>query len=117
MKSPTTPGAGPAQISVTVKTGLKEKVIKAPAGTRLIDALQCHETMFLPACGGRGICKKCLVSVAGQGLVLACKFIIKHDIEVTIPVPAAGARILESDCGAVREVACDSGITMSSAER
>jgi uncharacterized 2Fe-2S/4Fe-4S cluster protein (DUF4445 family) len=115
MKNSNTTGKEHALIRVTVKHGFKDTVIDAPAGTRLIDVLREHETAIISVCGGRGICKKCLVSVGKQGLVLACRYILEHDIEVTVPLPAAkGTRILESDGGAVKPVVCDSGITMTS---
>jgi uncharacterized 2Fe-2S/4Fe-4S cluster protein (DUF4445 family) len=114
MKNSNTTKTEPALISVTVKHGSKETTISAPAGTRLIDVLREHETATISVCGGRGTCKKCLVSVGKQGLMLACRYIVEHDIEVTI-LPPARTRILESDGGVLKSVACNSGITMTSA--
>jgi uncharacterized 2Fe-2S/4Fe-4S cluster protein (DUF4445 family) len=105
----------PPLVKVTVKHGPRETVITASAGGRLVDVLREQGIILFSVCGGRGICKKCLVSVEKQGLVLACKYMLEHDIDVTIPLPAAGGtRILESDGGAVKKVDGDNGVTIAS---
>lgn len=55
----------------------------AQYGTVLSDALNRSGKSVDHPCGGKGICKKCLVTVNGKE-ELSCQYIIKSDVSVTI---------------------------------
>lgn len=55
----------------------------AQDGTVLSDALNRSGKSVDHPCGGKGICKKCLVTVNGKE-ELSCQYIIKSDVSVTI---------------------------------
>jgi uncharacterized 2Fe-2S/4Fe-4S cluster protein (DUF4445 family) len=109
MENPNPENSGHEMVHITVHDGFKEKVLVATAGTRLIDVLRDAEAMVLSPCGGMGICKKCLVVIDKQQVAQACRHILDHDIDVTVP-RYAKTRILETPGKKEKPVACDSGI-------
>jgi uncharacterized 2Fe-2S/4Fe-4S cluster protein (DUF4445 family) len=75
------------------KINFGPKILLVPNGTILSEVLfQAKEHMEHP-CGGRGICKKCLVRVNGEE-ELACQYRIDSDI--TVEIPEAGELISET---------------------
>ena len=66
------------------KVRLNNRIVEVPNGTILADIL-IKSGEFLPhLCGGKGSCKKCLVSVNGNK-ELSCQYEIKSDIDVVLP--------------------------------
>jgi len=62
------------------------KQISIHAGAALIDAAGQAGIILNTVCGGKGICKKCLVNLEPDGEeVLACQYHIQNDLTVTIP--------------------------------
>ena len=69
------------------------KQISIHAGATLLEAAGQAGIILNSVCGGKGICKKCLVMLEPQQQqVLACQYHIQSDITVTIPT---GARFFE----------------------
>ncbi len=65
------------------KVTVNGKTAYAADGTLLSDVLiRSGESVSHP-CGGKGICKKCLVIVNGKE-ELSCRYIVKDDIDVTV---------------------------------
>ena len=70
--------------SVTFKPDYKQ--ISIHAGATLIEAAGQAGIILNTVCGGKGICKKCLVKIEPDGReVLACQYNIQNDLTVTIP--------------------------------
>ncbi len=66
------------------KVRLNNKIIQVPDGTILSDVIiKAGESISHP-CGGKGTCKKCLVSVNGKD-ELSCQYKIESDIVVVLP--------------------------------
>ncbi len=63
----------------TVRIGTE--IYNCPEGTLLSELLTSLGTVHFHPCGGRGICKKCTVTVNGQPQ-LSCRYIINEDITV-----------------------------------
>jgi uncharacterized 2Fe-2S/4Fe-4S cluster protein (DUF4445 family) len=62
------------------------KRISIHSGATLLEAAAQAGIILNTVCGGKGICKKCLVNLQPQGRqVLACQFHIQTDLTVTIP--------------------------------
>jgi len=63
--------------------------IKATPGKSLMETLMDHSIFLRSDCGGKGICKKCMVNIVPDTgepeLKKACKFIISDDISIKIP--------------------------------
>ncbi len=60
--------------------------ISVHAGATLIEAAGRVGIVLNTVCGGKGICKKCLVNIEPHAQqVLACQYCIQSDITVTIP--------------------------------
>ncbi len=73
--------------TVTFKPEGKKVLIHA--GATLIEAAGRAGIILNTTCGGKGICKKCLVTLEPQKEpVLACQYHIREDITVTIPPEA-----------------------------
>ncbi len=66
------------------KIRLNNKTIEVADGTILSDILIKSGNNLPHLCGGKGICKKCLVSVNGKN-ELSCQYKIKSDIDVVLP--------------------------------
>ena len=66
------------------KVRLKNRIIEVPDGTILADILIKSGENPPHLCGGKGTCKKCLVSVNGKD-ELSCQYEIKSDIDVVLP--------------------------------
>ena len=66
------------------KIRLNNKTIQVADGTILSDILIESGYNLPHLCGGKGICKKCLVSVNGKN-ELSCQYKIKSDIDVVLP--------------------------------
>lgn len=64
------------------KVTLKNSIILAPEGALLSDVIMQSGGRLAHPCGGKGICKKCLVKVNGKD-ELSCRYIIRSDITVT----------------------------------
>lgn len=91
-----------ALVRVTIFDGAKKTVLARKGGS-LLDILRKAGASFFTVCGGKGICRKCAVTVRGTGRRLACRHTVTRDLEVVVP-PRAKALILESgkDLQAVR---------------
>ena len=62
------------------------KQISIHSGARLIEAAGQAGIILNAVCGGKGICKKCLVKLEPDGReVLACQHRVESDLTVTIP--------------------------------
>jgi len=67
--------------------------ISIHAGATLIEAAGQAGIILNSVCGGKGICKKCLVNLEPHARdVLACQYHIQSDLTVTIP---PGSRFFE----------------------
>jgi len=63
-----------------------DKQISIHAGAALIEAVEQAGIILNTVCGGKGICKKCLVKIEPDAQeVLACQHHIQSDLTVTIP--------------------------------
>lgn len=80
---------------VTVYSGDNKRILHAEDGTLLSKLLLENNTALEHPCGGRGVCKKCAVVVNGEK-TLSCKYEVKGDIEVKIPL---GGEIATADAG------------------
>jgi len=70
-----------------------DKEISIHAGATLLEAAGQAGIILNSVCGGKGICKKCLVNLEpGARQVLACQYSVQSDLTVTIP---AGSRFFE----------------------
>jgi len=70
-----------------------DKRISIHAGATLAEAASQAGIILNSVCGGKGICKKCMVKLEpGAKQVLACQHRIQKDLTVTIP---AGSRFFE----------------------
>lgn len=63
------------------KVRLNNRIIEAADGTILSDILMKSGNIIPHPCGGKGICKKCLVWINGEK-ELSCQYKIKSDIDV-----------------------------------
>lgn len=66
------------------KVRFNNRIIDVPDGTILSDVLIKSGENLPHLCGGKGACKKCLVSVNGKD-ELSCQYEIKSDIDVVLP--------------------------------
>ena len=66
------------------KVRLNNRIVEVPDGTILADILIKSGEKLPHLCGGKGTCKKCLVSVNGKE-ELSCQYEIKSDIDVVLP--------------------------------
>ena len=66
------------------KVRLNNRIIEVADGTVLSDILIKSGENIPHICGGKGTCKKCLVSVNGKK-ELSCQYEIKSDIDVVLP--------------------------------
>ena len=66
------------------KVRLNNRIVEVPDGTILADILIKSGEKLPHLCGGKGTCKKCLVSVNGKE-ELSCQYKIKSDIDVVLP--------------------------------
>jgi uncharacterized 2Fe-2S/4Fe-4S cluster protein (DUF4445 family) len=105
-------GKSRKMVKVIVKSHDGEGVLKARKGDRLIDVLRKADIMVLSPCGGRGICKKCCVTVSGLGTRFACRYTLEQDIEVVLS-PRDKANILEQGNEDLKSVVPCSGIEKS----
>ncbi len=70
-----------------------DKEISIHAGATLLEAAGQAGIILNSVCGGKGICKKCLVNLEpGARQVLACQYRVQRDLAVTIP---ASSRFFE----------------------
>jgi len=70
-----------------------DKEISIHAGATLLEAAGQAGIILNSICGGKGICKKCLVNLEpGARQVLACQYSVQSDLTVTIP---ASSRFFE----------------------
>lgn len=67
------------------KVKIKNDIYFAEENELLSDVLIKNSLKFPHVCGGRGVCGKCTVNVNGKE-ELSCKYKIKSDIEVSLPV-------------------------------
>jgi uncharacterized 2Fe-2S/4Fe-4S cluster protein (DUF4445 family) len=66
----------------------EDRVISAEDGEKLMEALRRAGIPVRSACGGRGVCGRCSVSITESGAtetVLACQRAVTGDAEVTVP--------------------------------
>ncbi len=68
-----------------VKVTVNGKTLYAQKGTLLSDILMKSDVRADHPCGGKGICKKCLVTVDGKK-ELSCQYKVMSDIEVSLDV-------------------------------
>ena len=99
-------------IKVTIRNGAGDDVVLGREGDSLLDVLQKSGKPVFAPCGGRGICGKCMVPIAGLGRRQACRHVLSKDIEISMPA-AGQACILESSFGAQKQVDDRSGIEKS----
>ena len=66
------------------KVNVANRILTANHGELLSDVLRRGGLTVDHPCGGKGSCKKCLVSVNGEE-VLSCRYIIEKDIAVSLP--------------------------------
>lgn len=66
------------------KVRLNNRIVEVPDGTILADILIKSGEKLPHLCGGKGTCRKCLVSVNGKD-ELSCQYKIKSDIDVVLP--------------------------------
>ena len=66
------------------KLRLNNRIIEVPDGAILSDILIKSGEALPHPCGGKGTCRKCLISVNGKE-ELSCQYKIKSDIDVVIP--------------------------------
>lgn len=59
--------------------------VTGETGSSLLDILRQGGFEVYAACGGKGRCGKCAVSVKGEGTVLSCSYYPERDIEVILP--------------------------------
>ncbi|MDD3127138.1 MAG: hypothetical protein PHT27_05940, partial [Candidatus Izemoplasmatales bacterium] len=70
---------------VTVNIGNETKTFSVVYGTRLMDLFIDHRIDTGGTCGGKGICNKCLVGIAGtRNETLACHYYVTNDVTVSI---------------------------------
>jgi len=63
-----------------------DKQISIHAGATIIEAAGAADIILNTACGGKGICRKCLVKIGPDAEeVLACQYRIEKDLTVTVP--------------------------------
>jgi len=111
------------ECEITINT---DKKIRLQGGSSLLDALT-REKVFIPsACGGRGSCGYCKVSVqegAGpllpteepyldksereNGVRLSCQVKVRNDISIRIPEELLSVRQYECICSEIRELTYD----------
>ena len=104
-----TNGKGGKLVKVIIKNHDGECVLKARKGDRLIDVLRNAGVPVLSPCGGNGICGKCLVTISGLGMRLACRYVLERDTEIALPKHGTSL-IVESEQKVRKTVALDSGI-------
>ncbi len=99
---------------VTVDGGNSKKILWAEDGELLSKLLLENNIAVEHPCGGRGTCKKCTVIVNGES-VLSCKYVIKGDTVVGIPIVSSIATASfgeETDCTSEEMCLClDLGTT------
>ena len=71
-------------ITYNVKVNNMNKCFEAEKGTLLSDFLLKNGFETAHPCGGKGICKKCSVTVNGRA-ELSCQYRINSDIEISLP--------------------------------
>jgi uncharacterized 2Fe-2S/4Fe-4S cluster protein (DUF4445 family) len=81
-------------VRVAISGGIT-KTILARKGGSLLDALRKSGAGVTAPCGGRGICRKCAVTIKNIGRRLACRHLLTNDTHVVLP-PSRKAHILES---------------------
>ena len=71
---------------INIKTGSENIRIKDTDKERsLLDILRESGYNLYAPCGGKGKCGKCMVSITGEGNVMACSYYPEKDIEVILP--------------------------------
>jgi uncharacterized 2Fe-2S/4Fe-4S cluster protein (DUF4445 family) len=85
--------------TIRVSFSLLDKFIDIEAGKTVADA--CSEVGFPQnlVCGGKGTCKKCLVTIRENGLtkeVLGCQHLVSPEMDILISKEAAISQILEA---------------------
>ncbi|MBN1481156.1 DUF4445 domain-containing protein [candidate division KSB1 bacterium] len=73
-------------ITVSLNDGFSVVHVRAQPGERLFDVLRRGGKPVHAPCGGKGTCKKCLVTIDGIGEALACQFVVQHDVLVHVPI-------------------------------
>ncbi|MDX9881622.1 MAG: ASKHA domain-containing protein [Prolixibacteraceae bacterium] len=80
-------------IEIKINKAGGPEIIKTETGPSLFDILRQNGYSVYAPCGGKGTCGKCLVTIAGKGSVLSCKYFPQENIEVILP-KTKEARIL-----------------------
>ena len=65
------------------KISVQNRILFASDGERLSDVLLCAGLTVAHPCAGRGVCKKCTVTVNGKQ-ELSCQYRVQSDIEVVL---------------------------------
>ena len=68
------------------KITIDNQILLARDGEMLSSVLMRYGMAFAHPCGGRGVCKKCLLFVDGQER-LSCRYAVHSDVTVTFPSP------------------------------
>jgi Na+-transporting NADH:ubiquinone oxidoreductase subunit F len=103
-----------------------DRALEAEDGQTLLSALEASEVYLPSACGGRGICGKCRLTVVSEpgepnsvqehhlseaelseGVRLACQTSVRGDISVEIPEPVLRARKFEAKVVSKRRLTYD----------
>src|SRR3989339_1096886 len=69
----------------TITFNPDDVTVKIHSGATLLEAAGQAGIILNTTCGGRGTCGKCAVLLDGKERVLACRYIIESDLNVTIP--------------------------------
>jgi len=72
-------------LNINITDGQKHYHLAADEGEILLDVLRKNNILIPASCNGKGTCEKCNVTVSGSGMVLACQYPVKQDIEVLLP--------------------------------
>ena len=103
---------GDSVVTVSIIKGNKISVLNAEKGQKLSDILMSNSADFQHPCAGKGICRKCTVSVNGED-VLSCRYIIESDITVILPEDSISPTetAVKSDLNGKVNIAVDIGTT------
>ena len=67
------------------KITVDNQILFARDGETLSSVLMRYGLAFSHPCGGRGVCKKCILLVDGKEQ-LSCRYIVNSDITLTLPL-------------------------------
>ncbi|NCC76579.1 MAG: 2Fe-2S iron-sulfur cluster binding domain-containing protein, partial [Clostridia bacterium] len=71
-------------MKLTIYLPETKKLYTATPGSTLLNVLQHHRQDVPAPCGGKGTCRKCLVTIQGLGEVLSCQQILDEQLWQTL---------------------------------